>query len=190
MKETKLSWNNFIWSGTYVILIFVNKKRPSKGLRTLHDSRSHDPGTGVTSLCAQVLQSRDWLVGPLVRIWHVESSRLVVDQIVDLGRAFAMANKYIITCACASRGTRRFARVVCGVCSHDSAWEAESHDPLSRVMCGGLNPLSTRPHQNVVWYNDSWLGFLQMLNDIPKERETYTANNEPSIFTVKCCDGS
>ena len=22
-----------------------------------------------------------------------------------------------------------------------------------------VNPFSTRPHQNVVWYNDSWLGF-------------------------------
>ena len=25
-------------------------------------------------------------------------------------------------------------------------------------------PLSTRPHQNVVWYNNSWLGFLKILN--------------------------
>ena len=24
-----------------------------------------------------------------------------------------------------------------------------------------LNPLSIRPHQNVVWYNNSWLGFLK-----------------------------
>ena len=24
-----------------------------------------------------------------------------------------------------------------------------------------LNPMSTRPHQNVVWYNNSWLGFLK-----------------------------
>ena len=27
-----------------------------------------------------------------------------------------------------------------------------------------LNPFSTRPHQNVVWYNNSWLGFLKILN--------------------------
>ena len=44
-----------------------------------------------------------------------------------------------------------------------------------------VKPLSTRPHQNVVWYNKSWLGF------VPKEREKYTAKNEPSFVTVKCC---
>ena len=32
-------------------------------------------------------------------------------------------------------------------------------------------PLSTRPFQNVVWYNNSWLGFLKILNYVPKERE-------------------
>ena len=32
------------------------------------------------------------------------------------------------------------------------------------------NPLSTRPH----WYNNSWLGFLKILNYVPKEREKYT----------------
>ena len=26
------------------------------------------------------------------------------------------------------------------------------------------NPFSTRPHQNVVWYNNSWLGFLMYQN--------------------------
>ena len=50
--------------------------------------------------------------------------------------------------------------------------------------------LSTRPHQNVVWYNNSWLGFLKILNYVPKEREKYTAKNEPSFVTVKCCNGS
>ena len=53
-----------------------------------------------------------------------------------------------------------------------------------------INPLSTRPHQDVVWYNNSWLGFLKILNYVPKEREKYTAKNEPSFVTVKCCDGS
>ena len=54
-----------------------------------------------------------------------------------------------------------------------------------------FNPLSTRPHQNVVWYNNSWLGFLKKnLNYVPKEREKYSAKNEPSFVTVKCCDGS
>ena len=38
-----------------------------------------------------------------------------------------------------------------------------------------LNPLSTRPHQNVVWYNNSWLGFLKILNYVPKEREKFSA---------------
>ena len=54
------------------------------------------------------------------------------------------------------------------------------------------NPLSTRPHQNVVWYNNSWLGVLKILKYVPKEREKYTAKNEPSFVTVtcKCCDGS
>ena len=49
--------------------------------------------------------------------------------------------------------------------------------------------MSTRPHQNVVWYNNSWLGFLKILNYVPKERENISAKNEPSYFTVKCCDG-
>ena len=26
-------------------------------------------------------------------------------------------------------------------------------------FCRALNPFNTRPHQNVVWYNNSWLGF-------------------------------
>ena len=48
-----------------------------------------------------------------------------------------------------------------------------------------FNPFSTRPHQNVVWYNNSWI-----LNYVPKEREKIPARNEPSFVTVKCCDGS
>ena len=51
-------------------------------------------------------------------------------------------------------------------------------------------PLSTRPHQNVVWYNNSWLGFLKILNYVPKEREKFSAKNEPSFVTVKCWDSS
>ena len=38
-----------------------------------------------------------------------------------------------------------------------------------------FNPLSTRPHQNVVWYNNSLLGFLKILNYVPKEKK-YTVN--------------
>ena len=53
-----------------------------------------------------------------------------------------------------------------------------------------INPLSTKPHKNVVWYNNSWLDFLKILNYVPKEREKYTAKNEPSFVTGKCCDGS
>ena len=59
-----------------------------------------------------------------------------------------------------------------------------------------FNPLSTRPHQNVglvyiYIYNNSWLGFLKILNYVPKERDKYhTAKNEPSFVTVKSCDGS
>ena len=53
-----------------------------------------------------------------------------------------------------------------------------------------LNPLSTRPHPNVVWYNHSWLGFLKILNYVPQEREKISAKIEPSFVTVKCCDGS
>ena len=34
-----------------------------------------------------------------------------------------------------------------------------------------FNPLSTRPHHNVVWYNNSWLGFLKNSEYVPKERE-------------------
>ena len=53
-----------------------------------------------------------------------------------------------------------------------------------------FNPFRNKPHQNVVWCNHSWLGFLKILNYVPKERETFSAKNEPSFVTVKCCDGS
>ena len=33
-----------------------------------------------------------------------------------------------------------------------------------------VNPLSTRPHQNVVWYNNSWLGFLNILIHCTKRK--------------------
>ena len=58
---------------------------------------------------------------------------------------------------------------------------------------GKLNSFSTRPHQNVVWYKNktkSWLGFLKILNYVPKEREIFSAKNEPSFVRVKCCDDS
>ena len=44
--------------------------------------------------------------------------------------------------------------------------------------------MSTRPHQNVVWYNNSWLGFLQILNYVPKEREKYTAKMSPHLLQL------
>ena len=69
-------------------------------------------------------------------------------------------------------------------------WKGAQPFYNSSTIIGALNPLSTRPHQNVVWYNNSWLGFLNILNYVPKEREKYTAKNEPSFVTVKCCDGS
>ena len=34
------------------------------------------------------------------------------------------------------------------------------------------------------------LDFLKILNYVPKEGEKYTAKNEPSFVTVKCCNGS
>ena len=45
------------------------------------------------------------------------------------------------------------------------------------ILLRPFNPLSTRPHQDVVWYNNSWLDFLKILNYVPKEREKYTAKN-------------
>ena len=47
-----------------------------------------------------------------------------------------------------------------------------------------LNPLSTRPHQNVVWYNNSWLGFLKILNLCTKRKRKIYCRNEPSFITV------
>ena len=51
-----------------------------------------------------------------------------------------------------------------------------------------------------VWYNNSWLGFDFSKNSElctkrkkkqgGEKREKYTAKNEPSFVTVKCCDGS
>ena len=52
------------------------------------------------------------------------------------------------------------------------------------IRCEAFNPSSTRRHQNVVWYNNSWLGSLKILNYVAKEREIYTAKNEPSIVIV------
>ena len=34
---------------------------------------------------------------------------------------------------------------------------------LCNLRTNSFNPLSTRPHQNVVWYNNSWLGFLKKI---------------------------
>ena len=53
-----------------------------------------------------------------------------------------------------------------------------------------LSPVSTGPHQNAFWYNNSWLGVLKILNYVPKEREKSYAKNEHSFVRVKCCDGS
>ena len=61
------------------------------------------------------------------------------------------------------------------------------------IICScymNVNSLSTRPHQNVFWYNNYWLGFLKILNYVPKERESFSAENDPSFVTVKCCNGS
>ena len=41
-----------------------------------------------------------------------------------------------------------------------------AHFPLP-LAC--LNPLSTTPHENVVWCNNSWLGFLKILHYVPQE---------------------
>ena len=46
---------------------------------------------------------------------------------------------------------------------------------------------STRPHQNAFWYNNSWLGFLKILNYMYQKKEKkISAKNEPSFVTVKC----
>ena len=47
-----------------------------------------------------------------------------------------------------------------------------------------INPFSTGPDQNVVWYTNSWLGFLKILNYVPNERENFSAKTEPSFVTV------
>ena len=33
----------------------------------------------------------------------------------------------------------------------------------------------------MVWYNNSWLGFLKILNYVPKEKEKYTAKKSPHL---------
>ena len=45
-------------------------------------------------------------------------------------------------------------------------------------------------HIKLVWYHNSGLGFLKILNYVPKEREHFSAKNEPSFVTVKFCDDS
>ena len=41
------------------------------------------------------------------------------------------------------------------------------------VKLKSINPFSTRPHQNAFWYNNSWLGFLKILNYVPKDRDFF-----------------
>ena len=55
-----------------------------------------------------------------------------------------------------------------------------------------FNPLSTRPHQNVVWYNNSWLGFLKILISVyqKKERNILQKLSPHLSCAVKCCDSS
>ena len=62
-----------------------------------------------------------------------------------------------------------------------SADDDDDNDESKMRNLSFRTPLSTRPHQNVVWYNNSWLGFQKILNYIPKERGKYTAKNEPSF---------
>ena len=93
----------------------------------------------MTSPCAQVFQSRDWLMGPLVRIWqwHVELSRYVV----DIDRAFAMAE---VKCVCASRGAQGTARVVCGVCfARMLAREMQSRTTTESCTCSARKHLGS-----------------------------------------------
>ena len=42
-------------------------------------------------------------------------------------------------------------------------------------------PFSTRPHKNVVWYNNSWLCFIKILNYVPKEREKNSKKMSPHL---------
>ena len=54
---------------------------------------------------------------------------------------------------------------------------ASRQDPRVLCICAPhiwFKPLSTRPHQDVVWYNNS-IRFCKILNYVPKEREKYTA---------------
>ena len=69
-----------------------------------------------------------------------------------------------------------------------SLWSSpiKTHNQSSSFVL--LSPFSPRPHWNAFWYNDSGLGFLKILNYVPKEREKLCANNEPSLVAVKCCD--
>ena len=57
-------------------------------------------------------------------------------------------------------------------------WIRDRADELEKLP---INPFSTRPHQNVVWYNNSWLGFLKILNYVPKEREKNMQKMSPHL---------
>ena len=109
--------------------------------------------TCVTSTCAQVVQSRDWLVGQVVRIWCVEFSRLVVDVGITSSRILIC---YLAKgkCACVSRGAQRSACEVFGVWSHYWSWDAcRFLRPLSRVVvCGGLININFSPRPRTTSY--------------------------------------
>ena len=47
-----------------------------------------------------------------------------------------------------------------------------------------LNPLSTRPHQNVVWYNNFLIRFSKNSELCTKRKRKYTAKNEPSFVSL------
>ena len=68
------------------------------------------------------------------------------------------------------------------VCSLWWAWRYECQmTPPFKYALPLFNPLSTRPHQNVVWYNNSWLGFLKILNLYRKKEKNKLQKISPHL---------
>ena len=94
-----------------------------KGLHTLRDSWFCDCSCDacVMSICAQVLKSRDY---SWVHLWGFYMSKLR-----DWSRtSVAQLPWQNVKCSMRRHGAQPSAHVVCGVCSRNCSWDAESYN--------------------------------------------------------------
>ena len=107
---------------------FPWRDKPSqcKGLRALRDWQSQASVTAVVTHAwrhhARNFSSH--ATDPWVHPWGFDMSNLHERSWTSIVHLLLQDVK----CACTSRGVQQSARVVCGVCSHDCSWDAETYD--------------------------------------------------------------